>query len=267
MAWKITCASRHIAVLSSTGSIILRDSVTFCTTVHAEVVAEICFNTKCDRLASYGFKTTKIWTIPAGQLVAEIPNPAGSRALAITFADEDSGISIGSNDKMVRHLCLDAENKAWHTHDPNLLQENSPLEGGLVTSPSSMAFNADATQIAVTYRGYPLSVWATNVPRLIGRCKRKAKQRADYTRPSISWAPVSRVAWNPLTDHLVGLYKDGCVFKWDPIGDENQEAHMIADEIQVSPDGKIFITSTPTPQSKSGISLTSVSYTSCLRKT
>lgn len=245
-AWKINCAGRHIAVLSSTGSIVLWDSFNFevtCTMCHAEFVTEMCFNSKCDTLVSYGFKTTKIWAIPSGQLVADIPNPTESRALAITFAENDTSVLIGSDDKILRHFYVNAADEGWHTLDPALLQENSPVEGGFITSPSFMAFNADATLIAVAYRGYPLSVWATNEPRLIGRCRRVLQHRPDHARPSVSWMAVDRIAWNPVIDHLVGLYKDGCVFKWNPTDDENQETRVIADEIQISPDGKLFATS------------------------
>lgn len=245
-AWKISCAGRHIAVLGSTGSITLWDSVNFeetCTMLHAEHVTEMCFNSTCDKFVSYGFKTTKIWAIPSGQLVADIPNPSNTKALAITFAENDSRILVGSEDKLVRHLCLNAVEEGWHVIDPTLLKENSPVEGGFITAPSFMAFNANATQIAVTYRGYPLSVWATHEPRLIGRCRRLAKHRPDHARPSVSWMAVDRIAWNPVTDHIVGLYKDGCVFKWDPISDDTHEARTIADEIQVSPDGNLFVTS------------------------
>jgi len=245
-AWKITCAGRHIAVLSSTGSIVLWDSVNFeetCTMPHAEFVTQICFNTKCDQLVSYGFKTTKVWTVPSGRLVATIPNPRDCKALAITFTENNTKILIGSGDKMLRHFDINACEDGWRTQDPTLLEEDSAVEGGFITSPSFIAFNADATHVAIAYRGYPLSVWATKERRLIGRCRRTIESRNDHGRPSVSWMAVERVAWNPVAEPLVGLYKDGCVFKWNPISDENQEARTLADEIQVSPDGKLFVTS------------------------
>lgn len=245
-AWKISCAGRHIAVLSSTGSIVLWDSVSFdlsCTLRHAELVTVMCFNSTCDRFVSYGFRTTKIWAIPSGQLIAEVANPADSKALAMTFAGNDTKVLIASDDKFIRHLYINAVGSGWHNPEPDLLSEYSPVEGGLITSPSFMAFNADATQIAVAYRGYPLSIWATTEPRLLSRCKRVFSHRADHARPSVSWMAVERIAWSPVADRLVGLYKDGCVFKWDPSTDENQEANTMADEIQVSPDGKLFLTS------------------------
>ena len=243
-AWKISCADRHIAVLSSIGSILLRSSISFeetCILFHAELVTAMCFNSTCDRLVSYGFRTTKIWAIPSGQLVAEVASPADSKALAVTFAENDTRILIVSDDKLVRHLYVNAVEVGWLGPESDLLKENSPVEGGFITSPYFMAFNADATQITVAYRGHPLSIWATNEPRLIGRCKRVIKQQANHACPSVSWMAVERISWCPVADQLVGPYKDGCVFKWYPSDDENQEAHtMMADEIQVSPDGKLF---------------------------
>ena len=245
-ALKINCAGRHIAVLSSTGSIVLWDSVSFemtCTLHHAELVTEICFNSACDRLVSCGFRTTKIWAIPSGQLVFEAVNPADSKALAVAFAANDTKVLVASDDRAVRHLFINAVGSSWHNPEPDLLIDESPVEGGLITSPSLMAFNSDASQIAVAYRGYPLSVWATNETRLIGRCKRVVTPRANHPRPSVSWMAVDRIAWSPVADQLVGLYKDGSVFKWSPSDGENQEVHPMADEIQISPDGKLFLTS------------------------
>ena len=245
-AHQISCAGRHIAVLSSTGSIILWDSVSFevtCTLHHAEFVTVMCFDSTCDRLVSCGFRTTKIWAIPSGQLVLEVVNPADSKALAVTFAANDTEVLVASDDRAVRHLYINAIGSSWHNPEPGLLIDESPIEGGLITSPSFMAFNSDASQIAVAYRGYPLSVWATNETRLIGRCKRVVTPRANYPRPSVSWMAVDRIAWSPVADQLVGLYKDGCVFKWSPSDGENQEIHPMADEIQISPDGKLFLTS------------------------
>ena len=245
-AWKISCAGRHIAVLDSTGSITLWDSVSFeltCTLRHGQLVTVMCFNSTCDKFVSCGFRTTKIWAIPSGQLISEVANPDDSKALAVTFAGNDTKILVASDDKIIRHLYINAIGSGWHNINPDMLRENTPVEGGFITSPSLMAFNADATQIAIAYRGYPLSVWATNEPRLLGRCKRIVSHRADHARPSIGWMAVERVVWSPVSDQLVGLYKDGSVFKWNLSADENQEVQTMADEIQVSPDGKLFLTS------------------------
>ena len=245
-AWKIKCAASYIAVLSSAGSIILWDSVTFneiCTLQHAEFVTDICFGSKCDKIVSYGLKTTKVWAIPSGQLTANIPNPDDSKALAITLSENDRRVLIGSDDNKVRYTYVDADKPRWHMHDPTLLQEDFPVQGGIITCPSFMTFNRDATQIAVAYRGHPLSVWATHERRLIGRCRRIIQSRPDDARPLNSWMAVDRAVWNPVADQLLGLYRHGTVFKWNPTTDENQEVSTIADEVEISPDGKLFVTS------------------------
>ena len=244
-AWKIMCAGRHFAVLSSTGTVYLWDSFNFeetCTLRHAEYITTMCFNGRRDRFISCGLRTTKVWAIPSGQLLISIHNPADSKALTIAFAENDTKILIGSDDKVMRYFNVRDTNEAWQILNATL-KETTQIDGGFITSPSCMAFNADATQIAVAYRGYPLSVWSTNEPLLIGRCKRVIEHRPNHGRPSVSWMAVDRVTWNHVTGHLLGLYKDGCIFKWHPAGDENQEVRTTADEIEASPDGRLFVTS------------------------
>ena len=245
-AWKITCAGRYFAVLSSAGAVYLWDSFNFketCTLRHAEHIMTMCFNSRCDRLVSYGLRTTKVWAIPSGQLLISIHNPADNKALTITFAENDTKILIGSDDTIIRYFYVHDGNATWQVINTALLRETTQIDGGFITSPSCMAFNADATQIAVAYRGYPLSVWSTNEHMLIGRCKRVLEYRPDHGCPSASWMAVDRVTWNHVTGHLLGLYKDGCIFKWNPAEDYNQEVRTVAHEIEASPDGRFFATS------------------------
>ena len=245
-AWKIQCSGQFVAVLTSTGRIHVWESSKFediCTLRHSEHVTAMCFNSRSDRFVSYGLRTTKIWSIPTAKILNSVDNPVSSKALAISFAENDTKVLLGSDDKAIRHFDLSSVEKGWQILEQGLLKEASQIEGGFITSPCCMKFNSDATQIAVAYRGYPLSVWDTNEPRLIGRCKRVVEHRPDHARPSVSWMAVDRVAWNPVTGHLLGLYKDGCIFKWNPVGDENQEVRTTADEIEASPDGRLFITS------------------------
>ena len=245
-AWKIMCAGRYFAVLSSAGSIFLRDSLNFediCKLPHGEYVTAMCFSSKCDRIISCGVKSTKVWGIPAGEVLGSTPNLVDAKVMDVTFTENDAKIITASDDRVIRYAFVGNIERGWQCPDPMLLKETTQVEGGFITSPCYMAFNPDARQIAVAYRGYPLTVWSTTEPRLIGRCKRTAEHRPDHGRPSVSWMAVDRLAWNTMTGHLVGLYKDGSIFKWHPVGDETQEARTTADEIEVSPDGKLFITS------------------------
>lgn len=245
-AWKVTCAAHNLAVLGSTGTVYLWNSSNFteiCTLQHQEPVTAICLNNKGNKIVTYGLRNTKFWSVPSGQLLSCVQNPADSKAMTITFAENDAKILTGSDDRVVRYLHINDLEAGWQIVNDNLLRESSHIEGTVVNSPMCMAFNGDGTQIGVSYRGFPLSVWALNEGYCLGRCKRAKIFRKDYARPSTSWFAVDRFTWNPISGHIIGLYRDGCIFKWHPITDENQEAQSAADEIAASSDGKLFVTS------------------------
>ncbi|KAI9724571.1 MAG: hypothetical protein M1835_003899, partial [Candelina submexicana] len=151
-AWKIACAGRYFAVLSSAGSIFLGDSFNLeevCTLRHGEYITAICFNTPCDRLVSCGVKSTKLWAIPTGGLLGSTPNPTDAKAMDVTFTEKDAKITTASDDKIIRYLYISNIEGGWQCLDPALLKENTQVEGGFITSPCYMAFSPDAAQIAV----------------------------------------------------------------------------------------------------------------------
>lgn len=71
-AWEVASSSRYLAVLSSSGAVTIRSSFNFveiCGLQHNESVTAMCFNGKGDKFMTYGMKTTKLWSIPSGQLL------------------------------------------------------------------------------------------------------------------------------------------------------------------------------------------------------
>ena len=245
-AWNVTCAAHHLAVLGSTGTVYLWNSSNFtesCTIRHHEPVTAFRLNTKGNKLVTYGLRNTKFWSVPSGQLLSCVPNPADSKAMSIIFAENDAKVLTGSDDRVIRYLHTNNLEAGWQIVNDNLLKENSQIEGTVVNSPMWMVFNGDATMIGVSYRGFPLSVWALKEGHCVGRCKRSKAFRNNYARPSTSWFAVDRFTWNPISGDIIGLYRDGCVFKWHPVTDENHEVQSSADEIAASSDGKLFITS------------------------
>ncbi|RFU28895.1 hypothetical protein B7463_g7457, partial [Scytalidium lignicola] len=245
-AWRIACAGQYIAVQGSTGTIFLWDSYNFleaCTLVHDEPVTAITFNKDGSRLATYGFQSTKLWSIPSGRMLASTSNPKNVRAMAIIFSDNDTKLLTGSDDRVIRHIRVDDFGAGWHLLDPALLKETVPIEGTIINSPKYIAFNGDATQVGVSYRGFPLSVWDLNEGRVIGRCRRATESRGDVCSSFGRWFAVDRFTWNPVSGHIIGVYKDGTIFKWHPVTDENREVRSSTDEVAASPDGKLFVTS------------------------
>lgn len=243
-AWNIACASQYVAVLGSSGSIFLGNAYNLtevCTLRHNESVIVLSPNKKGNKLVSYGLRSTKLWSLPSGQLLSTIPNPNDSKAMAIAFTENDQKILIGSDDRKIRSLQTNDFGAGWHELNAALLRENSQIDNAFVNSPMCVAFNGDATQVGVSYRGYPLSVWALNESRCINRCRRA--DQVGRGPSQATWFAVDRFVWNPVSGHIIGLYRDGCIFKWHPITAENVEVRSVADEVAASPDGKLFVTS------------------------
>lgn len=245
-AWKLACASQYVAVSGSSGSVFLGNASNLtevCTLRHNEPVIVLALNKKGNSLITYGLRSTKLWSLPSGQLLSIIPNPNDSKAMAIVFTENDQKILTGSDDRIIRYLHTNDFGAGWHELNAALLRENSQLDDAFINSPMCMSFNGDATQVAVSYRGYPLSVWTLNDCRCINRCRRAEQVRRNHTSSQATWFAVDRFAWNPVSGHIIGLYRDGCVFKWHPFTAENIEVQSAADEVAASPDGKLFVTS------------------------
>lgn len=252
--YKISCAGRHIAALTlgRPGTTYIWDSANFsqvCSVEHGEACLAMTLNKKGNELATYGLKTTKIWSIPSGGLLAWTGNPRYMKAKTIAFSEGSRELLLGGDDNVVRRISRDEFEQGWKIPFPNLLNDTARLEGVIINSPMCVAFNGDRTQVGVCYRSAPLSVWSLSDGRHINRCNRSkdfqnSRRQSTVSKTSATWFGVDRFTWNPVTNHILGIYKDGTVFKWHPLTDENIEApHARADEISASPDGRLFSTS------------------------
>ncbi|POS72340.1 hypothetical protein DHEL01_v209267 [Diaporthe helianthi] len=253
--YKISCAGRYLAVLAlgPPGTVHVWDTVNFeqvCIVEHGEAVVSMILNARGTMLATYGLKTTKIWSIPSAALVGSSANPRYVKAKALVFTEGDRGLLLGGDDNVIRSTSLERFAEGWEIFNPKLLKETVPLEGAIINSPMCIAFNNDISLVGVSYRGAPLSVWNLLDGRCLSRCYRSKsfqddRRRSSYTPSNTAtWWGVDRFTWNPVTDHVLGVYRDGCVFKWHPLTNENVEApNARADEIAASPDGKLFATS------------------------
>ena len=240
-ALSITCVGRYFAILTSDGTVILWHSLT-CEEArrfpHAERVLIMRFSDAGDLLVTYGFRTTKVWNVASARQLYALENPVGARALTAVFVDNNSAILTCSDDRVIRRISLTIPPQGWETLESGL--KDDTFDGKHYNSPRCVSFNVDGTQVAISYRGFPLSVWGVDPPGLIGRCEHlgdKTKGRGDLRKD------VSRLGWNPLTGHVLGLYNDGCIFKWHPLDYDSQEIKTVATEIQCSSNGNIFISS------------------------
>ena len=167
--------------------------------------APICSSNSSNSLATYGLGRTKVWSVSTGQVIYQIQNPKGSRALTIAFSADDTELVVGSNDGLVSIASLKAANPTWSLMHPALLETDPTMEGHVQEVPWRISFNSDVDCVAVAYRGSPLCVWSMNPPELIGR------SMPDPT--GSSWAKVDQVIWHPHSDEVLGLFLGGHLFR------------------------------------------------------
>ena len=242
-ALNVICTGQYFAILTTSNSIILWDYTT-CQEVrrllHGEHVAALCASADRKKIASYGFRTTKVWDLSTGRELYSIPNPSDSRALCLAFTEFDTVILAGSDDRAIRRVSLDSVTDGWMSVGSDAFRDET-TSARIVSSPYSLSLNPEGTQVAMAFRGAPLSVWEIDDSKLIARCRR-AKE--DQVETSVrSWTPVNRVIWHPRSGEVLGIYSDGNVFKWHPFEDTNREIDEAATTIACSQDGDIFATS------------------------
>ncbi|KAI1190713.1 hypothetical protein F5B17DRAFT_37040 [Nemania serpens] len=244
-ALKIASATKYLAVLGSNGSVYIWDASNFAEVSpidHGEPVVAFTLSGNGGQLCTYGLRRTKLWSTLSGDLVSSTANPPHIKAVAIAFADNDQKLLMGGDDNMIRHLFCDEIHRGWQVLNHDLLKDTAQINGAIVNSPLRLVFNGDRTRVGVSYRGAPLSVWGLRDGRCINRCRR-ANMPIDQQQPSSNWFPVDRFAWNPVTGHILGIYRAFGIFKWHPTTEENVEVKWIADEIAASPNGRVFATS------------------------
>ncbi len=240
---QIQCANRYFAILLSDGTVSLYHAST-CEDArrfhHGERVLTWCFNHAGDRLVTCGLTKTIIWITATGQQLLSFANPQRSKAMTIAFANGDESLVTCCDDRAIRILPLDMLEGGWQVMEEVLGEDT--FEGKQCGSPRCASFSPSASQIAITYRAIPLAVWSIDEPRpfLVGRCQRVLGGRQVSSSGA---SDVQGITWNPMTGHVLGIYNDGCVFKWHPFEGDYQEHSISVGRIECSPDGKFFVTS------------------------
>ncbi|CAD6578587.1 MAG: hypothetical protein ASARMPRED_008773 [Alectoria sarmentosa] len=236
-ASSISAAGAQIAVLVSSGSVVLYDSsifeeATFSPIKHGERVYRMELNSTGSLLATYGYLTTKLWEISTGKCKWSVENiESRPRPLAMLWTNNSTMLLVGTDDRRIRSLNLNQTSPTWQLVAE---LEEPELEGHFLNSSSHMALNKDGRLIAVAYRGHPLSAWETDGPVHIGHCWRK--------REEVARGEVIEAVWHPHYPEVLGLYIEGVVFKWRPYDGENDEIATGASRLAISRDGNLFAT-------------------------
>lgn len=236
-ASSISAAGAQIAILVSSGSVVLYDSSVFEEAItspikHGERVYRMELNSTGTLLATYGYLTTKIWDISTGNCNVSVTNiNSRPRPLAMLLTNNSTLLLVGTDDRRIRSLDLNQTSPAWQLVAE---LEEPELEGHFLNSSNYMALNKDGRLIAVAYRGHPLSAWETDGPVHIGHCWRK--------REEVARGEVIEAVWHPHCPEVLGLYIEGVVFKWRPYDGENDEIATGASRLAMGRDGNLFAT-------------------------
>lgn len=238
---KIICMDQHFVISTSDGTLRLFDTITgqpWHNIVHGERILNFRFSASYESCVTYGFRETKVWLVKEKRHLCSIKNPAHARALDVVFSSDESALISCSDDKSIRRCLLDNSDPEWHVIEGD--RHFDSTAGKTYNSPRRAVFNALGTQVAVAFRGFPLLVWDVEDSVIVGRCERNSDR--NKSRQDLS-SEVGPLCWNPLTGHILGLYKDGCIFKWHPLESYSQEIRTVEIEIHCSLDGALFLTS------------------------
>ena len=236
-ASSISAAGTRISILTSSGNTLIYDSSTFEELIaspirHGERVYRIQLNSTGALLATYGYRSTRIWEVSTGKCKLSVDNiDSRPRPLALLFIDNSTTLMVGTDDKRIRLLDLSQDAPAWQL---TAELEEPELDGHFLNSSNLMALNNDGTLIAVAYRGHPLSAWEIDGPVHVGHCWRKREEAAR--------GEVIEAFWHPHSPEILGLYIEGVVFIWHPYDDEICELATGASRLAISGDGNLFAT-------------------------
>ena len=233
----ITVAGAHIAVLTSSSDILLYESSTFeehpmSPIRHGERVYLIALNKSGTFVASYGYRTTKVWDLATGKCIT-IPNHASKPIpLLLWFSTKRNRLLAGFSDSCIRSLSLRDADPLWSTLAE--IQEGE-LEDRIINTPDNIAINYDENLAAFSYRNYPISAWEIDGPEHINHCFR--------ARSEVALGEVSKLLWHPVDPVLFGLYMEGVIFKWSPYEQESAvEIYAGASRMTLNSSGSLLAT-------------------------
>ncbi|KAI1801646.1 hypothetical protein F4811DRAFT_450319 [Daldinia bambusicola] len=199
---------------------------------HGEQIYRIELNSTATLLASYGYKTIKVWEALTGKCRLSVDNiTSRSRPLFMIFANNNQTLLVGNEDKRIRSLDLSQQSPAWKI----VAELAEPyIEGYISDCASHMAMNKDGTLIAVGHRGYPLSAWEIDGPVHLGHCWRLHNEKDT--------GDVIDAVWHPQALELWGVYIEGVIFRWSPHDGRVLEMGTGAKKLALSKDGSLLAT-------------------------
>lgn len=244
----ILATGNHIAIVvhkSQSSHIYIYNSITFREErqlIHPEWVDEIRAGQMGENLISYGRKAVKIWKILTGECIKTINNSANNPIpQAILFQDQRNYILVSGKDRCIRSFSINDGNSAEWKINPSII-DRGPEETKL-KEPICSTFSPDGNMIAFGYSGHLVTVWEIHRQKVVSRlCMKFHKENMSI--PKYVDGEVDNLLWHPSSREIIGLQRDGLLFKWDPYDNESiikvrvEQAYRVA----ISRDGSRLAT-------------------------
>lgn len=249
-ALRLSCSSLYLAVAAEAprGSVTVWDTMLFQEFRAFNMnqrISELVFNDTGSLLACCGITRTCVWRLKDGATVLTAKNPPHERAIDLKFDENDALFMVTDIRGVYKLSQIESfsDKVGWVRLSPELLKENTLPEGVWLGTPTGVAFNADCSQIAVAYKGFPPAIWSLDPPCVIARLPGRRKHHAGRPPPT-SYAGGSKVVWHPSGTYVLGIHGD--IFKWNPADDAYDivqgETDVTPKSIECSPNGLVFIT-------------------------
>ncbi|MBE3044948.1 WD40 repeat domain-containing protein, partial [Candidatus Bathyarchaeota archaeon] len=232
----IQCLDDYFGIRTSKKCVNLYSTTTFQEAqkfTHDEKISVSVFSQDGDFLMTCGVKTIKVWMVATGKVISVFSNPRGIEARGASFTRDCSTITVCTSSWILCHQLV-SELEDWQYVDWKLLE--APVRGQ--HKPTCVSFSPNGSKLAVCSRGTPASVWGTECGNYVGSAN-VGNNREDWR-----FANITHVAWNPVSEHIVGIDDTSSIFKWNPLDVEIElevktQAHLIA----CSPDGRLVAVS------------------------
>lgn len=170
-------------------------------------------------LISYGRKAVKVWKILTGECLRTINNPANNPIpQAIVFLDQHNCILVLGRDRCIRSFATNGGNSAEWKINPSTI-DRDPEETKL-KEPICSTFSPDGNMIAFGYSGHLVTVWETQRQKVVSRlCMKFHKENISI--PKYVDGEGDNLLWHPSSREIIGLQRDGLLFKRDPYDEES----------------------------------------------
>lgn len=195
---------------------------------HSETISSLQFNNTSDKLISGGATRVKVWDVNVGRQTHNFD--PGHKVISVAFSIKSTSVFSACSNNTV---------KTWDLVDDCEIDHFKWTVGAETLGryhgfPVALALHAEYGRVAVSYRGFPVSLWEVESQRLLGQVVRKTQSGRGNT---VIQDTAFCLDFNRITGHLVLGYSDGTMLKWDPATGDQHECDADAQTISCSDDG------------------------------